>query len=87
MKYGQHYRHSKFDALEVIQEWNLNFTLGNVLKYIQRSIHTRNSNDLLRNTDDLLKALWYLTYELSGSKEQADKAVESLEITWGKPIE
>jgi hypothetical protein len=37
--------------------------------------------------DDLLKALWYLTYEVSGSKEQADKVVESLETTWGKPIE
>jgi hypothetical protein len=80
MKYGQHYRNSKFDALEVIQEWHLNFTLGNVLKYIQRSVHTQ-------RMDDLLKALWYLTYEVSGSKEQADKVVESLETTWGKPIE
>lgn len=75
MKHGKHYRHSSFDALDVIEEWKLSFSMGNVIKYIQRNVHTQ-------NPDDLEKALWYLVYTMKG-REQADKVVTDLSSTWG----
>ena len=70
MKHGKHYRQSDVDTLDVIEAWGLNFSLGNVLKYIQRHVQTK-------NPDDLEKALWYLVYTMK-SKDEADEVVETL---------
>lgn len=46
------------EAIDVIEEFNLNFHLGNVVKYILRAGH---KNDEL---EDLKKARWYLDREI-----------------------
>ena len=48
-----------YEAIKVIENWNLNFRLGNVLKYIRRAQHKDN---LLQN---LQKARWYLDREIA----------------------
>ena len=53
-----HYTYSKYEPIEVIKAWNLNFDLGNVVKYIARCEHK--GNKLL----DLNKALEYLQHEI-----------------------
>ena len=53
-----HYTYSKHEPIEVIKAWNLNFDLGNVVKYIARCEHK--GNKLL----DLNKALEYLQHEI-----------------------
>lgn len=43
-----------YEAIKVIEAWGLDFHLGNVTKYINRS--RKKGNEI----DDLKKALWYL---------------------------
>jgi hypothetical protein len=47
-----------YEAIKVIEAWDLNFRLGNVLKYIARV--DKKGNGL----DDLKKARWYLEREI-----------------------
>ena len=54
-----HYHPETIEAIEVIEAWGLNFTLGNVIKYISRADRKGDRRE------DLLKALWYLERELS----------------------
>jgi len=52
-----HYTELSPQPIEVIEAWNLNFRLGNVIKYIAR--HKRKGQ-----VEDLQKALWYLEREI-----------------------
>ena len=53
-----HYNKNGIEVIDVIEAYNLNFRLGNVIKYILRS-------DLKGNKkQDLEKALWYLQREV-----------------------
>ena len=48
----------QFQPLDVINDWNLNFNLGNAVKYISRVGRKENS------IEDLQKAVYYLNYEI-----------------------
>lgn len=45
-----------YEAIKVIEAWNLDFHLGNTIKYIARA-GVKNADTEL---EDLKKALWYL---------------------------
>ena len=45
-----------YEAIKVIEAWELNFHLGNVVTYISRA----GKKDLTKTKEDLLKAKWYL---------------------------
>jgi len=51
-----HYNQGKYEVIDVIQDWGLDFTEGNVVKYVARSKHKEN------RVEDLKKARWYLDY-------------------------
>jgi hypothetical protein len=53
-----HYNHGTIEAITVIEDWSLNFNLGNAVKYISRADHKGNA------VEDLRKALWYIQREL-----------------------
>ena len=53
-----HYNQGKFEAIDVIEDWKLNFNLGNTVKYISRAGHKDNI------IQDLKKASWYLNREI-----------------------
>ncbi len=56
-----HYRKSTgHEAIDVIEAWQLNFNLGNVLKYISRN----GIKDPDKYIEDLEKARWYLDREI-----------------------
>lgn len=56
-----HYRAaSGFEAIDVIESWNLNFNLGNAVKYICRA----GIKDESKSLEDLEKARWYLEREI-----------------------
>jgi len=57
-----HYHPGRFEAINVIEAWGLNFNLGNVIKYVSRA------NQKGELSDDLKKALWYLNRELKRSR-------------------
>lgn len=53
-----------YEAIKVIEAWDLNFSLGNVLKYMSRA-GKKSDNPL----EDLRKAAWYLNREIQRIKE------------------
>jgi len=54
INHPRHYISGQFETIDVIEDWDLGFHLGNVIKYISR--HKIKSNQL----EDLKKAQWYL---------------------------
>jgi hypothetical protein len=49
-----HYNAGKIETITVIEDWRLDFHLGNVVKYISRADHKG------ARLEDLKKAAWYL---------------------------
>lgn len=47
---------SKYEAIKVIEAWNLDFHLGNVVKYISRA----GKKNPEKTLEDIKKAQWYL---------------------------
>ena len=58
INHPNHYNMGKYEAIDVIEDWQLNFNLGNSLKYISRAGH---KDDIIQ---DLKKARWYLDREI-----------------------
>lgn len=54
----KHYTSGKFEVIDVIEDWKLNFRLANAVKYIARHKHKG------KPVEDLKKALWYLQREI-----------------------
>jgi len=61
VNHPSHYGGEKnpYEAIKVIEAWDLNFSLGNVLKYMSRA--GKKSDNIL---EDLKKAAWYLNREI-----------------------
>ena len=58
VNHPSHYNMGKYEAIDVIEDWELGFNLGNTIKYISRAGH-KDSID-----QDLKKAMWYLQREI-----------------------
>lgn len=63
INHPQHYNSGKIEAIDVIEDWKLNFNLGCVVKYVCRAEY-KNST-----IQDLEKASWYLTREIERRKK------------------
>lgn len=55
-----------YEAIKVIEAWDLGFCLGNTVKYISRAGFKSSSTEL----EDLEKALWYLNRHIAKLKEK-----------------
>ena len=58
VNHPDHYQGNEYEAIDIIEDYNLNFHLGNVMKYVLRA-DKKNSR-----VEDLKKAAWYLNREL-----------------------
>lgn len=67
VNHPKHYNSGKIETIDVIEDWNLNFNLGNAIKYIARAEHKGNKKE------DLEKAVWYLEREISKAIYEEDK--------------
>ena len=63
VNHPQHYNNGKIEVIEIIEDSNLNFHLGNAVKYILRANHKG------KKTEDLKKALWYINREIKRSEK------------------
>lgn len=66
VNHPSHYNQGKFEVMDVIDDWKLNFALGNVVKYVARAPFKGNT------LEDLQKAKWYLEYEIKKLAEAAE---------------
>jgi hypothetical protein len=57
-----------YEAIKVVEAWNLSFHLGNVVKYISRA---GKKGDVL---EDLKKARWYLDREITNREREIKTA-------------
>lgn len=64
-----HYNMGGVEAMDVIDAWELDFCLGNVLKYIARVGRKPGTNGI----EDLKKARWYLDREITDWEERIAK--------------
>lgn len=58
VNHPSHYQGKKFEVIDIIDDFNLNFNLGNAIKYILRSGKKEDKKK------DLEKAIWYLQREI-----------------------
>lgn len=67
-----HYRGDrKFEPIEVIEDWGLNYRLGNALKYISRNGRKPGEDP----REGLKKAIWYLEREIASLDDAAPYGV------------
>lgn len=64
INHPQHYNTGKIEAIDVIEDWKLNFSLGCVIKYLCRAEYKDST------IQDLEKASWYLTREIQRRKNE-----------------
>ena len=74
VKHPKHYggRDNPYEAIKVIEAWDVGFNLGNTLKYISR--YGKKDNII----QDLEKALFYLDREIQNLKRINEKAPSSI---------
>lgn len=56
VQHPSHYNVGKIEVIDAINEWKLDFDLGNVVKYVARAGH----KDKSKTVEDLEKAKFYL---------------------------
>ena len=57
------------EPIEIIESWDLNFSLGNAIKYILRSPYKG------KQIEDLEKARWYIDREIERLKKERDRDI------------
>ena len=60
-----HYTFGTIEPIEVIEDWQLGFHLGNVVKYIARAAHKGTE------LEDLKKAQWYLDRQIARKRQSS----------------
>jgi len=66
INHPHHYCHGrKYEPIEVIDDWNLGFNLGNAVKYLSRAGRKENA------LEDLKKAAWYIDREIKRNEPPA----------------
>lgn len=62
----KHYTQGKYEVIDVIEDWKLNFRLANVVKYVARADHKG------KPVEDLRKAKWYLEREIAKRETESN---------------
>ena len=68
VNHPSHYggENNPYEAIKVIDSWDLGFSLGNTVKYISRAGKKGKDKEL----EDLRKALWYLQHHIGTLEEK-----------------
>lgn len=69
LKKMKHYNTGNIEVIDIINDRNLNFNKGNVIKYILRAGIKEEASKL----DDLMKARNYIDYEIERIKTERGK--------------
>jgi hypothetical protein len=68
VNHPNHYggKNNLYEAIKVIEAWDLDFHLGNTVKYISRA----GKKDPTKELEDLTKAMWYLERKIEKIKNE-----------------
>lgn len=68
VNHPKHYSADReYEPIDVINDWGLNFNLGNAVKYISRAGRKEDA------IEDLLKAKFYIEYEIKKLSEKENR--------------
>ena len=67
-----------YEAIKVIEAWDLNFNLGNTVKYISRCGKKLNNSEI----QELKKAAWYLNREIKNIEKNIAENPQEKEFTY-----
>ena len=69
VEHPQHYggKENPYEAIKVIEAWELGFCLGNVVKYLSRA----GKKDPTKELEDLKKAQWYLERHINAKTKRS----------------
>jgi len=67
INHPSHYKGSKFEVIDIIEDFQLDFCMGNAIKYILRCEKKENQ------AQDLKKAIWYLNRKINQIEENTDE--------------
>lgn len=75
VNHPSHYVEGGVEPIDLIEAKELNFNLGNVIKYVARCGRkkTKNMSADAKALEDLKKARWYLEREIQRRQNQSDK--------------
>jgi hypothetical protein len=78
VNHPSHYTAGGIEVLDAIEAWQLNFSRGNVVKYVARAGRKQDADEL----EDLQKALFYLRREVKRLRQerQTEEAVLDAKI-------
>lgn len=68
VNHPEHYKANGMEAIDIIEAYGLDFSLGNAVKYILRA--GRKSRNKL---EDLQKASWYINREIEKIQKENEK--------------
>ena len=71
VSHPKHYggKDNVYEAIKVIDAWELGFSLGNTVKYISRA----GKKDPKKELEDLNKASWYLNHHINQLKSKLNQ--------------
>ena len=58
INHPEHYNKGKIEVIDIIETWNLDFSMGSAIKYILRSPYKGTFED------DIKKAIWFLNRKI-----------------------
>lgn len=72
VNHPSHYTYGKIEVIDFIEDKELNFNLGNVVKYVARAGKKKSSGKSLeaKALEDLKKAKWYLDHEIQSRENK-----------------
>lgn len=68
VNHPSHYNDGKIEVMDYIEDKQLNFARGNVIKYVSRA----GKKDPNKELEDLKKASWYLNREIERLNKEAE---------------
>lgn len=68
VNHPSHYTDGKIEVIDFIEDKNLDFCLGNAVKYISRA----GKKDPEKEIEDLKKAIWYINRRIQELEQEAE---------------
>jgi len=72
VQHPSHYNQGKFEVIDVIEDWNLGFNLGNCVKYVARAGHKG------KELEDLKKGAWYVLRRIRERFPETKDAIDEM---------
>lgn len=70
INHPEHYKGNKYEAIDIIDDYQLGFNLGNAVKYILRAGKKGDT------AEDLKKAKWYIEHEICKQEKRYKRCSE-----------